>query len=105
MSKYIIITSEEFNRDFVRLDRQLQEQMQKLLAQLEKNPFIGKPLGYVFFREKKLGKYRIYYLIYEEYVAVFIIAMSDKKSQQKTITLIKSLIPYYREEIKKRLMR
>lgn len=65
------------------------------------NPFVGKPLGYTFFREKKLGKHRLYYLIYEEYVAVFVVALSDKKTQQKSIEAIKSVLPQYYAEIQK----
>ena len=103
--RYKIYTTEEFNRDFGKLDAFLQRQIEKEIFQLEENPYAGKPLGYKFFREKKAGNYRIYYLIYDEYVVTFIIALSDKKDQQKTINTIKSLIPFYREEIKKRINR
>lgn len=77
--------------------------MDKELEQLKINLYVGRPLGYKFFREKRVEKYRFYYLIYEELVVVFVIAISDKKDQQSTINKIKSLIPYYREEIKRRL--
>ena len=101
--RYKIFTTEEFDKDFERLDNSLKQQIEKEILQLETNPYVGKPLGYKFFREKKAGSYRIYYLIYDEYIVTFIIALSDKKDQQKTINTIKALIPFYREEIKKRI--
>ena len=78
-------------------------QIETAIEQLETNPFVGKPLGYKFFREKKVKNYRIYYLIYEDYIVTFIIAISSKKDQQEAIDKIKNLIPYYREEIKRKL--
>ncbi|MBI3027002.1 hypothetical protein HYY70_02720 [Candidatus Woesearchaeota archaeon] len=55
----------------------------------------GKPLGYVFFREKKLNSHRIYYLVYEEFVIVLMVAVSDKKTQQATIDDIKQRLDEY----------
>lgn len=103
MVDYKIFISEEFDKDFQGLDRSLQIQIEKKIEQLKTNPYAGKPLGYKFFREKYVGSYRFYYLIYEEYVVVFVIALSDKKEQQKAIDKIKFLIPFYREEIRKKL--
>ena len=100
---YKLFTSEEFDRDFDDLDKSLKLQIDKEIDQLKINPFVGKPLGYKFFREKKVKNFRIYYLIYEEYVVVFVIALSDKKGQQKAIERIKNLIPFYREELKKKI--
>jgi len=77
----------------------MQRQMERIFTQLRENPFVGKPLGYAFFREKKIGKHRMYYLIYEEYVAVFVVALSDKKTQQRAIQEIKAILPQYYEEI------
>ena len=42
-------------------------------------------------------------MIYDEYVVVFLIAISNKKDQQNAIDTIKSLIPYYKGEIKKKI--
>ena len=98
-----IFTTEEFDRDFEKLDNSLKIQIEKEINQLINNPYVGKPLGYKFFREKKVKNYRIYYLIYEDYVVVFVIAVSSKKDQQQAIDKIKYLMPYYREQIKIRL--
>jgi|TARA_Y100000310_G_C20463870_1_gene706666 mRNA-degrading endonuclease RelE of RelBE toxin-antitoxin system len=103
MKKYEIFTTNEFDKDFSKLDTSIRKQIEKEIEQLGSNPYVGKPLGYKFFREKKIQNYRFYYLIYENHVAVFVIALSDKKYQQKVIDTIKTLIPYYREEIKKRI--
>ena len=98
-----IFPTEEFDRRFGKLDQQLQQQIRKEIDQLEDNPYAGKPLGFAFFREKKVQNYRIYYLIYDEFVVVFVITISTKKDQQDAIDKIKSLIPYYRGEIKKKV--
>ena len=100
---YKIFTTEEFDEYYEDLDKSLQIEIDKEIEQLETNPYVGKPLGYKFFREKKVRNHRIYYLIYEEYVVVFVVALSDKKEQQKAINTIKQLIPYYREEVKKKI--
>ena len=60
---YKVFTSDEFERDFSNLDTSLKIQIEKEIEQLEINPYVGKPLGYKFFREKKVKNYRIYYLI------------------------------------------
>lgn len=98
-----IFTTKEFDSDFDDLDNSLREKISKELEQLKENPYVGKPLGYKFFREKKVENYRFYYLIYKEHVVIFVIAISSKRDQQSTINKIISLIPYYREEIKKKI--
>jgi len=72
------------------------KQIRKLLSE---NPYCGKPLGYKFFREKKIKKWRIYYLIYEEYLVLYFINLSDKILQQTTIDKIKSELNLLKEYI------
>ncbi|MBW2974475.1 type II toxin-antitoxin system RelE/ParE family toxin [Candidatus Woesearchaeota archaeon] len=98
--KFKIYTTEEFDRLYNKLDSGIKRQIAKEIDQLENNPLVGKPLGYNFFREKKVQNYRIYYLIYETYLIVFIVTISGKKDQQKAIDKIKKLLPYYRQLIK-----
>ena len=100
---YKIFTTDEFNKRYKKLDEQLQRKISTEIDQLEENPYSGKPLGYKFFREKKVMNYRVYYLVYENYVVVFVITISSKKNQQDAIDKIKTLIPYYQQEIKKKL--
>ena len=98
-----IFTTEEFDKDFEKLDTSIKRMIDNEIKQLEINPYVGKPLGYKFFREKKVKNYRFYYLIYEGYVVVFVVAISGKKDQQKAIDKIKLLMPYYKEEIRRKL--
>lgn len=97
-----VLMSEEFDKDYCKLDKSVSVRVDKVLEQLKADPFTGKPLGYEFFREKKIGKFRIYYLIYESWLVVFVVAMSGKKDQQATIDSIVKLMPFYRGEIEKR---
>jgi mRNA-degrading endonuclease RelE of RelBE toxin-antitoxin system len=99
-----LLTTHEFDRDMRKLDNSAKQQVERVLLQLQENPHSGKPLGYTFFREKKIGKHRIYYLIYDNFLVVFVIAMSEKKDQQKTIDAVKALIPFYKKEIDKKFM-
>jgi len=101
--KFRIYTTKEFDKKFCKLNSVLQKQIAKEIDQLESNPYVGKPLTYNFFREKKIKNYRIYYLVYKQYLVVFVIAISSKKNQQKAINTIKHLIPVYRTEIIKKL--
>ena len=84
----------DFSYDF-------KEQVEKIEDQLKINPYAGKPLGTKWFREKKISNYRVYYLIYEDLKAVYIITLSGKKDQQKTINTIRLFLNKYREEIEK----
>tara|TARA_B100000315_G_C14342562_1_gene480275 strand:- start:401 stop:709 length:309 start_codon:yes stop_codon:yes gene_type:complete len=99
---YKIYTTDEFDKKFNKLDSSIKKQIQNEISQLEDDPFVGKSLGYSFFREKKVKNYRFYYLIYEEFVVVFVITISGKKDQQQAIDTIKSLLPYYKEEIREK---
>lgn len=103
MTEYRIFTTEEFDKAFAKLDKSIQKSIDDEIEQLEKNPYVGKPLGFKFFREKKIKNFRFYYLIYDEYVVVFIVAISDKKDQQKAIDTIRHLIPHYRNIIERKL--
>lgn len=67
--------------------------------QLTNNPYVGDPLSYRFFREKKLGGKRVYYLIYDELKAVLMVATSDKKTQRTTIDEIRQHLDGYHQVI------
>lgn len=100
--RYQIYTTIEFEKDFKKCDNAIRKQIKKEINQLKTNPYLGKPLGYNFFREKKIENYRIYYLIFKEQIMIFLIAISNKKEQQQVINKIKKLIPFYQEEIRKK---
>ena len=96
---YKAFGSKGFNAKLAKMDTEFQRWVGKVENQLAENPYAGDPLGMKWFREKKHGKFRLYFLVYEDKKTVYIVAMGDKKSQQKTINTIKLLVDVYREEI------
>ena len=65
------------------------------------NPEYGNPLGTRWFRESRFEKYSIDYVIYEDLQAIYIIAISSKKDQQKTINTIRLFLEFFRDEIER----
>ena len=98
-----VLSTKEFDTWEKLLPKDNQEQIEGFIKQLKQNCNVGKQLGYPFFREKKMGKYRVYFLIYEEIDAVLLVTISGKKAQQGTIDNIKSQLDYYKELIRKNL--
>jgi mRNA-degrading endonuclease RelE of RelBE toxin-antitoxin system len=101
MPNFRIFITESFEKEFAKLSKQEQKRIEKAKEQLKLNPFVGKPLGYTFFREKKIGNKRLYYLIYEEKVIVLLVAYGGKKNQQAIINAIKASFQEFKEEIEK----
>lgn len=81
------------------MESSFQDWLEKILDQLAQNPFVGKPLGVSWFREKKLGKFRVYFLIYENLRCVYLVNQSEKKDQQEVVNSIKFLLNVYAKEI------
>ena len=105
--KFSVYRTKTFDKEFDKLPVAEQREIEKFEKKLVENPFIGKPLGFVFFREKRLNSRRVYYLIYEELVVVLMVGTSDKRTQQATIDAIKSKLNefynYVKEELKKHI--
>jgi len=55
---------------------------------LKVNLQVGKPLRFDWFREKKFGNKRLYYLINESSNKTVLVAFGTKKEQQNIITYI-----------------
>ena len=94
---YAVYRTAKFDKEF---SKKLSNEEQKEVENLEKNqltdnPYTGDPLGYRFFREKKLGGKRVYFLVYDDLKAVLMIAISDKRTQQDTINEIKNMLKDY----------
>ena len=86
---YVLKMTEMFEKKFYKLiPLSLQKQLWCRILSLSKNPYVGKPLGYPFIRELKLGKFRVYFTIFEDEVTVLMADISDKKNQQETIDLL-----------------
>lgn len=101
--KYRIFTTKEFDDNFYKLDKSDKIRVRKILNQLKENGgSSGKPLKFSYFREKKFEGKRIYYLIYENKMIILAIAISNKKTQQKTINKIISELKKYEEVINKK---
>ncbi len=95
-----VFTTKEFDNRFERIDESEKKRVRKILHQLrERGPQIGKPLKVPYFREKKFGSKRLYFLIYKNFMVVLAIALSDKKEQQETINKIISRFDFYKEFI------
>lgn len=78
-----------------------QRRFYKLIKQIESNPYVGDSLQIKNIREKRFDGKRIYYVIFDDLRAVLIVAMSDKKTQQKTIDFIRNNLNEYRLLMKK----
>ena len=100
MKRYKVYHSNTFDKALENLHKNIQNYVGKIENQLVENPYVGAPLGVKWFREKRFEKYRIYYLIYEDLQSVFIVAISEKKDQQKTINTIKLLTDLFKQELK-----
>lgn len=99
-----VFTTREFDEDFNKLDESDKQKVRKILAQLkEKGDEVGKPLGKPYFREKKFGGKRLFFLIYKQFTIILAVGISGKKMQQITINRIISEIKNYEEFIVKRL--
>jgi len=96
---YEVFATDTFWKDYENLSKNEKEKIDKIKEQLKINPYVGKPLGYKFFREKRFNGKRLYYIIYEDYVVVLVVAYSDKKNQQATIDAIKKAFEFYRQEV------
>jgi len=91
-----IIESNVFRKRRKRLTTKDQTALKKIIYTLKFGKLIGKPLNYKFFREIKIRKKRIYFLVYDDLKAILLVSISDKKTQQHTINEIRSMIPEYK---------
>ena len=98
-----VLSTKEFDAWERLLPKEYQQQIKHIIKQLKQSLDVGKPLGYPFFREKKMEKYRIYFLVYEDVDAVLLVTISDKKAQQETIDKIKKDLDFYKDLIKKNI--
>jgi len=62
--------------------------IEKIKDQLVNNLQVGKPLHFDWFREKKLGNQRLFYIINESTKKAVLISFGTKKEQQSIINHI-----------------
>ena len=101
MKKYKVFRSIGFQEEIAKYDKNVQDRVDKIEDKLMDNPQYGNPLGTKWFRESRFDNYRIYYLIYDNLQAVYIVGISGKKDQQKTINTIRLFLEFFKNEIEK----
>jgi len=99
MEKYKVYHSKSFDKELSKFDENFLYRIDKIEDKLKENSQYGNPLGYKWFRETRYENYRIYYIIYEDLKSVYMVAISDKKDQQKVINTIKLFFSIFRKEI------
>ena len=52
--KFKVFRTKTFDKEFDKLPKSEQKEIERFEKKLVENPFVGKPLGLVFFREKKI---------------------------------------------------
>lgn len=82
---YNIYETETFSRLYTIMEKEEKEWIEKIKIQLKENPHVGKPLKYDWFREKKLGNKRLYYLVYKNINRILLVSFGLKKDQQRII--------------------
>lgn len=100
---YAVYTTESFENKIEKISNSDKEIIQKLFIRLKENPYVGNPIRYKFFREKRIREKRVYYLIYDDLQTVLIVAFGGKKAQRETIDEIIKLLPEYKEYMKELL--
>ena len=99
MKAYKVYRSKTFEDKLKDMPKSFKEWVEKIEYQLVSNPYSGKPLGVDWLREKKYEKFRVYYLVYDDFISVFMVNISEKKDQQKVINTIKLFLSVYKEEL------
>lgn len=105
MREFEVFRSASFQKEISKYDRPLQDRVDKIEEKLKHNSEYGKPLGVKWFREARFENYRVYYLIYNDLNAVYLVAISGKKDQQKVINTLRLFFDYFKEEIEKLVKR
>lgn len=99
MAAYKVFLTAVFEKKLAKMDGAFKQWFEKALDQLAENPFTGKPLGVDWFREKKHGKHRAYYLVYGNVKSVYVVNLSEKKDQEAIINSVKALLDVYKKEL------
>ena len=81
------------------LTKSERDRIENIEDEISEKGFTGRPLGFNFLREKRINGKRAYFLVYEEFEAVLMVSISDKKAQQETIEKIKEYLPEFKRLI------
>src|SRR3989338_3888919 len=78
-----VYETDTFSRIFEASEKSEKEWIEKMKDQIAENLRVGKPLRFDWFREKKLGGKRLYFLINEKTKKAVLVAFGDKKRTKK----------------------
>lgn len=96
---FAVFRAEIFDKKLQGFPNDFKTWVDKIENQLVENPYVGDPIRVKWFREKKLGKFRVYYVIYEEEKIIYMVGISEKKDQQKVISTLWFLLDQFKDEI------
>ena len=100
---YDVYGTNTFEKEFDKLGKDYKNSIKKIFLQLKENPYVGDSIKYKFFREKRVKEKRIYYIVYDEFSSILVVAVGGKKEQQNTIDEIIKLIPEFKIYMKELL--
>ncbi len=80
-----LLETETFSKIYTSCERTEQIWINKIKDKLRENLKVGKPLHFSWFREKKLGNKRLFYVINEPKKTAILLAFGSKKDQQEII--------------------
>ena len=83
-----VYETETFSHVVASCDKTEQDWIEKMRDQLKENLHVGKPLRFEWFREKRFGGKRLYYIINEKTRKAILLAFGNKKEQQLIIDQI-----------------
>ena len=83
-----VYKTDSFLKTFETLENDEKEWVRKIVLKLKDNPQAGKPLKFPWFREKKYKGKRLYFIVYEDFGKILLVAFGTKKEQQKIIDSI-----------------
>lgn len=99
--KYSVYIHPTIHKEVIsRLSLDNQNRIDNLVRQFLTNPYVGDSLQIKYIREKRFDGKRVYFVIFEDLKVVLILAISDKKTQQKTIDSIRNNLNGYRDYVK-----
>ncbi len=88
MQEYELYETETFSKIFESLTEKEKEWVNKMKSQMKTNPKTGKLLHFEWFREKKFGNKRLYFIISMKKPRILLVSYASKKDQQRIIDYI-----------------
>jgi len=97
---YKIKRTNRFNNEVEKLSEEEISRIENIINQLKDNPYVGDQLQIRILREKRLMDKRVYYLVFDDLQVILMVAIGNKKIQQRTIDFVIQNIENYKESLK-----